>query len=47
MSEFGWSFDQQTGSTGDHLFDFDFLHQIYTKNKKDYTGRVIVPVLWE
>ncbi|PKG39056.1 glutathione S-transferase family protein [Psychromonas sp. Urea-02u-13] len=47
MSEFGWSFDQQTGSTGDHLFALDFMHQLYTKNKTDYTGRVTVPVLWD
>jgi putative glutathione S-transferase len=24
-----------------------FLHEIYTKAKKDYTGRVTVPVLWD
>jgi putative glutathione S-transferase len=47
MSEFGWSFDQQAKSSGDHLFGLDFLHQIYTKNKVDYTGRVTVPVLWD
>lgn len=47
MSEFGWSFDKQTGSSGDHLFGLDFLHQIYTKNIADYTGRVTVPVLWD
>tara|TARA_R110001583_G_scaffold10698_8_gene49189 strand:+ start:19981 stop:20949 length:969 start_codon:yes stop_codon:yes gene_type:complete len=47
MSEFGWTFDKQTGSTGDHLFSVGCLHQIYTKNKVDYTGRVTVPVLWD
>ncbi|WP_413702423.1 glutathione S-transferase family protein [Psychromonas sp. KJ10-10] len=47
MSENGWSFDTQTGSTGDHLFSLSFLHQIYTKHKADYSGRVTVPVLWD
>jgi glutathionyl-hydroquinone reductase len=47
MTDFGWSFDKKTGSTGDHLFALDFLHQLYTKNKVDYTGRVTVPILWD
>ncbi|MBY6198735.1 glutathione S-transferase family protein [Vibrio hangzhouensis] len=29
------------------LFGFTKLHQIYTKAKSDYTGRVTVPVLWD
>ena len=47
MAENGWTFDTKTGSSGDDLFALDFLHQIYTKNKKDYSGRVTVPVLWD
>jgi len=43
----GWTFDENTGSTGDALYHSEFLHQIYTKNKADYTGRVTVPVLWD
>ncbi|AOT08828.1 glutathione S-transferase family protein [Pseudoalteromonas luteoviolacea] len=47
MLEQGWTFDKATGSTGDALFDSNFMHQIYTKNKADYSGRVTVPVLWD
>lgn len=43
----GWVFDTNTGSTGDALFNSDYMHQIYTQNKADYTGRVTVPVLWD
>lgn len=43
----GWTFDKETGSTGDHLFDSEFMHQIYTRNDANYTGRVTVPVLWD
>ncbi len=47
MLEQGWSFDRDSGSTGDHLYDAEFLHQIYTRTKADYSGRVTVPVLWD
>ena len=47
MLEHGWAFDPASGSTGDHLFNEDYLHRIYTRNQKDYTGRVTVPVLWD
>lgn len=47
MLDRGWSFKKEGGSTGDELFGFDYLHQIYTKNKADYSGRVTVPVLWD
>lgn len=47
MLENGWDFKRDEGSSGDHLFDFNFLHQIYTRHQKDYSGRVTVPVLWD
>lgn len=47
MLEDGWTFDKDTGSSGDALFDQSFLHQLYTRNKADYSGRVTVPVLWD
>ncbi|WP_428035932.1 glutathione S-transferase family protein [Amphritea sp.] len=47
MLEQGWSFDSETGSTGDHLYASEFMHQIYTRAQADYTGRVTVPVLWD
>ncbi|RMD87427.1 MAG: glutathione S-transferase family protein [Alphaproteobacteria bacterium] len=48
MDDEGWRFDPSVpGATPDHLYGFARLHQIYTKAKPDYTGRVTVPVLWD
>ncbi|MCU1720069.1 glutathione S-transferase family protein [Pseudomonas sp. 5P_5.1_Bac1] len=47
MGEQGWTFDQSQGSTGDKLDGLDFLHQRYTRDDPNYTGRVTVPVLWD
>jgi putative glutathione S-transferase len=47
MLENGWTFDQSLGSTGDKLDHLDFMHQRYTADTVDYTGRVTVPVLWD
>jgi putative glutathione S-transferase len=47
MLENGWTFDKTHGSTGDKLGDLKFLHQRYTTDTADYTGRVTVPVLWD
>lgn len=44
FGEEGWQF----GSLPDPVHpDFKFLHQVYTHSKKDYTGRVSVPVLYD
>ncbi|MGE8360240.1 glutathione S-transferase family protein [Pseudomonas sp.] len=47
MREDGWTFDTTTGSTGDALDGFEFLHQRYTADDAQYTGRVTVPLLWD
>ena len=47
MAEHGWTFDREKGSTGDALDGLTYLHQRYTADDKDYTGRVTVPVLWD
>jgi putative glutathione S-transferase len=47
MLENGWTFDKAHGSTGDKLDGFEFMHQRYTADTADYTGRVTVPVLWD
>ena len=47
MLEHGWTFNKSEGSSGDQLHDAEYLHQLYTRNKADYTGRVTVPVLWD
>ncbi len=47
MAQNGWTFDLTEDATGDTLYGQSFLHQIYTKAKSDYSGRVTVPVLWD
>lgn len=47
MREGGWSFREGPGVTPDPEIDADFLHEIYTLAKPDYSGRVTVPVLWD
>ncbi|SEA45810.1 glutathione S-transferase family protein [Alkalimonas amylolytica] len=46
MLEHGWEFGGDEGEL-DPLYAADYLHQLYTKAKSDYTGRVTVPVLWD
>jgi putative glutathione S-transferase len=40
----GWAFSE---ALPDHLHGFDFLHQVYSLADPGYTGRVLVPVLWD
>lgn len=47
MQEGGWSFRDGECVTPDPLCGADNLHQIYTRAKPDYSGRVTVPVLWD
>jgi len=47
MRENGWTFDKQTGSTGDPLDGHTFMYQRYLADNANYTGRVTVPVLWD
>ena len=48
MLDHGWEFRKDfEGATGDNLYNSKFLHEIYTKAKPDYTGKVTVPVLWD
>lgn len=47
MGENGWTFRTDDGATGDTLYGFDYLHQIYTQADATYSGRVTVPVLWD
>ncbi len=44
MLENGWTFSEDKP---DHLYGSRHLHEIYTRAKPDYTGRVTVPVLWD
>jgi putative glutathione S-transferase len=52
MGSQGWAFGAPDGSltpgaTADDVNHARYLHQVYTKAKPDYTGRVTVPVLWD
>lgn len=43
----GWEFANFPDATGDKLFGFEYMHQVYTKAQPDVTTRVTVPVLWD
>ncbi len=47
MGESGWAFSHNPGCIPDTLNNCNYLYQLYTKAKSDYTGRVSVPVLWD
>ncbi len=47
MGENGWFFSDGPGCIPDPIRAAQYLHQIYTAAKADYTGRVTVPVLWD
>lgn len=47
MGEDGWSFREGPGCTPDTVNGARHLHEVYRKAKRDYTGRVTVPVLWD
>ncbi len=48
MDDEGWSFDTGfPGASGDDLYQYQRMHQIYTKAQPDYTGIITVPVLWD
>lgn len=48
MREHGWSFaTDYPGTTGDNLYHFDYMHQLYQLAKPDYDGNITVPVLWD
>lgn len=44
----GWSFARDfPGATGDGLFGFSYLRQVYLRADPHASGRVTVPVLWD
>jgi putative glutathione S-transferase len=47
LGENGWTFTDEEGGTGDHLYRLNFLHEIYSKAAAHYSGRASVPVLWD
>jgi putative glutathione S-transferase len=47
MLEHGWAFSDIEPCIPDRVNNCNYLHEIYTLAKNDYTGRVSVPVLWD
>lgn len=48
MMNKGWSFSKDfADATGDDLFGFSFLHQVYQKAQPNVTTSVTVPILWD
>lgn len=48
MLENGWELrDDFDGATGDDLYGFEKLYELYLKADDNYSGRVTVPVLWD
>jgi putative glutathione S-transferase len=43
----GWEFRENDPTLADELYGSECLHQIYTRARLEYTGRVTVPVLWD
>ena len=43
----GWIFENGTETNKEHLFGKTRLHEVYTTSHPDYTGRVMVPMLWD
>jgi putative glutathione S-transferase len=47
MAEQGWTFSPGEGVIPDPLFNSRYLHEIYARADRHYTGRASVPVLWD
>ncbi|KPQ38187.1 MAG: putative glutathione S-transferase [Porphyrobacter sp. HL-46] len=47
MRDGGWSFRNGECVTPDPVCGADYLHQVYTRAKPDYSGHVTVPLLWD
>jgi len=43
----GWAFRDGAGCVPDTVNGFHHLHQVYSKARPGYTGRVTVPALWD
>ncbi|MGA7799822.1 MAG: glutathione S-transferase family protein [Gammaproteobacteria bacterium] len=47
MGDRGWYFSDGPGCIPDTVNGFDHAHQLYTLARPDYTGEVLVPILWD
>ncbi|MAA65200.1 MAG: glutathione-dependent reductase [Alteromonadaceae bacterium] len=47
MLENGWEFRPDNAAHSDNINGKRYLHEVYTTDTADYTGRVTVPLLWD
>lgn len=47
MEPEGWTFTDYPGATGDTLYQFKYMYEVYALAQPDYSGIVTVPVLWD
>jgi putative glutathione S-transferase len=50
LKQQGWTFENNPAfpdCTPDTVNGFHYMHEAYTATKKDYTGKVTVPTLWD
>ena len=47
LTDQGWRFGDYPGATRDPLHDARYLHELYTRADRAYTGRATIPVLWD
>src|SRR6478752_7699531 len=50
LKQQGWTFESNPAfpdCTPDTVNGFHYMHEAYTATKKDYTGKVTVPTLWD
>lgn len=47
MLKNGWEFAAFPEATGDKLYQYEYMHQIYTHTQANVSTRVTVPVLWD
>ncbi|MFO8025971.1 glutathione S-transferase family protein [Thiohalophilus sp.] len=47
MGPKGWDFRDYPGTTGDTLYGYEYMHQLYTRAAPHYSGIVTVPTLWD
>ena len=47
LTEQCWRFGDYPGADRDPLYDYEYVHQLYSHAAPDYTGQVTVPILWD
>lgn len=47
MGDKGWTFAEGEGVIADPIVNANYLYEVYTAAKSNYTGRVTVPLLWD